>query len=116
MKPMNKKGVLQGLEDLMQGLGTVVIIMVVIFLIIAQAKTQVISINACTQSGYVFNTTTNMCSPNGNATDATYPSVTMNATIATQGAVGQIPPWLPLIVIVTIGGLLLTLVRYMRKK
>lgn len=85
----SKKGVLQGLEDLMQGLGSVVIIMVVVFLIIANVKS--------------------------NSTVAADPNATAAVT-ETQEAASDIPTWLPLIVIVFIGGLLLTLVRFMKRK
>lgn len=116
MKRLTKKGVLQNFEELMQGLATVVIIMVIVFLIIAQAKTEVIAQDPCTNTSHSYNSTGNFCSPSGNQTGMVAPSATLNATNQVQGAMADIPTWLKLIIIVAIGGLLLTLVRFLKKR
>jgi len=83
MKKMNKKGVFDQLGALGVGVATLVITLAVVFLILAQvgANTQV-------------------------AADP-------NATLATQTlttAAATIPGWVPLVILVAIGGLILSLV------
>jgi len=83
MKKMNKKGVFDQLSALGVGVAALVITLAVVFLILAQvaANTQV-------------------------AADA-------NATLATQtltNAAATIPGWVPLVILVAIGGLILALV------
>ena len=84
----NKKGVLDALGGLITTLGYLAILMAVIFLIVAEIR--------------------------GNATVA----ADANATAAvrqTQEAMADVPPWLPIVVITVIGGVLLTLVRFFRQ-
>ena len=83
MKHMNKKGVFDQLGALGVGVAALVITLAVVFLILAQvgANTQVAA--------------------DGNATAATN---TLTAAAAT------IPGWVPLIILVAIGGLILALV------
>ena len=83
MKHMNKKGVFDQLGALGIGVATLVITLAVVFLILAQvgANTQVAA--------------------DGNASAATTTLTTAAATI---------PGWVPLIILVAIGGLILALV------
>jgi len=83
MKQMNKKGVLDQLGALGIGVATLVITLSVVFLILAQvgSNTQVAA--------------------DGNATAAVNTLTTAAATI---------PAWVPLIILVAIGGLILALV------
>ena len=83
MKHMNKKGVFDQLGALGVGVATLVITLAVVFLILAQvgANTQVAA--------------------DGNASAATTTLTTAAATI---------PGWVPLIILVAIGGLILALV------
>ena len=83
MRKMNKKGVFDQLAALGVGVATLVITLAVVFLILAQvaANTQVAA--------------------DGNATAATRTLTTAAATI---------PGWVPLVILVAIGGLILALV------
>ncbi len=85
----NKQGIFSNLGALGIGIASFTILMAVIFLVIAQVNTQIVS----TQSIIGDNTTT-----------------ALNATREMTSAVATIPGWIPLIVIVMIGGLILTLV------
>jgi len=87
MRKLGKKGVLDNLANLLTTLGYLAILMAVIFLIVAE-----IGDNDAVVA-------------DGNATAAVQ---------ETQEAMGDIPGWLPIIVITVIGGVLLTLVRFFR--
>lgn len=87
-KALNKKGVLDSLANLLTTLGYLAILMAVIFLIVASIK--------------------------ANATVAADTNATAAVT-KTQAAMGDIPNWLPIIVITVIGGVLLTLVRFFKQ-
>ena len=87
MKKLGKKGVLDNLAGLLTTLGYLAILIVVIFLIVSEVKS--------------------------NSTVA----AVANATAAineTQAAMSDIPGWLPIIVITVIGGILLGLVQFFR--
>jgi len=83
MKHMNKKGVFDQLGALGVGVATLVITLAVVFLILAQ-----VGANA-------------QVTADGNASAAT-------ATLTTAAA--TIPGWVPLVILVAIGGLILALV------
>lgn len=85
MARVKKKGQLQQLQQLVVSLVVVGVVISVGFLIIAQAKTRIIDLGG-----------------NGSAS--------WNGTLEVQEALGDIPTWLPIIVIVVIGGVLLSLV------
>ena len=91
---MNKKGVIEGLQALIVPLVAIGIILAVGFLIMAEAKSQV-------------NTIEGTC----NSTDGGY---ACNGTQATINAIADIPGWLPIIVITVIGALLIGLVAHFR--
>lgn len=97
----NKKGqVFANLAALAVGIATLAIVLTVTFIIMSQAKTQIASI----ESG----TTANMGADNG--------SIAYNATATLQSAVSDIPGWVPLIVIASIGAILLGLVSLFRRR
>ena len=89
MKEMNKRGVFDQLGALGIGVASLVITLAVVFLILAQvgANTQVAA--------------------DGNATLATNTLTTAAATI---------PGWVPLVILVAIGGLILALVAVFGKR
>jgi len=93
-----KKGqVMSGINALMTGLAAIVIIIAVTFLIIANVLTQI-----ATTEGIA------------NVSNAATRTTAYNATLQLQAATATIPGWVPLIVIATIGGLILLLVRVFR--
>ncbi len=91
-----KKGqVLSSLGNLGIGIASFTILIAVIFLVIAQTKEQIATVD------------TNMNANNETECDK---STACNATRELQNATADIPGWVPLIVIVSIGGLILGLV------
>jgi len=95
---MTKKGQIFGqLSALGIGIASLAITIVVVFLILSQARTQMVSNNGID----VTNT-------------STY-TTGYNATITLGDAVGEIPGWVPLIVIASIGAILLSLVAVFRR-
>ena len=88
MKPMNKKGVFDQLGALGIGIATLVITLAVVFLILANVGS-----NA-------------QVTADGNASAA--------VTTLTSAA-EDIPGWVPLVVIVAIGGLILSLIAVFRR-
>ena len=91
MKHLNKKGVFGQLAALGVGVATLVIILAVTFLIIAETGDQ-----TATQGG---------------ATNYTACVTTAcNATKTLQAGAATIPDWIPLVILVAIGGLILSLV------
>ncbi len=125
----NKKGQIEQLTNLIIPLIGVGIVLVVGFLIMSEAKDQVLQKeneqgNFCI-SGYVLNTTDtdwqccNDTSPMncgaGNTTGMRMPH-SWNGTLATQEAMSDIPGWLPIIVITVIGALLIGLVAIFRSQ
>lgn len=98
---MNKKGqVFENLGKLAIGVASIAIVLVVAFLIMAQGKTQIASVD------------TNIA--NTNATECPK-SVACNATSTMQSAVATIPPWIPLVIITAIGAILIGLISMFRK-
>ena len=83
MKKMNKRGVFDQLAALGIGVATLVVTLAVVFLILAQVKT------------------------NTQVTDDTNATAAVN-TLTTAAA--TIPDWVPLVILVAIGGLILSLV------
>jgi len=91
MKSLNKKGVFQQLSALGVGVASLVIILAVVFLVMAQTGLQ-----AATIGGDVSLVACN--------------STACNATKTLTNATATIPGWVPLIILVAIGGLILSLV------
>jgi len=109
----NKKAVIDDLANLLTTLGGIAILMAVIFLIMAEAKTQVIEIDPCGNSTQFYNSTTGLCQMPGLDGVTSY-SAAYNATSDVQNATSDIPGWLPIVIITVIGGILLTLVRFFK--
>lgn len=109
-----KKAVLDNLGGIVTALGTIAILLAIIFLIIAETRTIVEDQDRCANSTHVYNATHEYCHVSGAATVQTGWSHSYNATTQVQSATSDIPGWLPIVVITLIGGVLLTLVRYFR--
>ena len=93
----NKKGqVMSGINGLMVGLAAIVIVVAVTFLILANVTAQIVATQGI------------------NVTNAATYTVAYNATNQLTQAAATIPGWVPLVVIATIGGLILLLVRVFR--
>ena len=88
---MNKKGVIDQLQPIIVGLVGVALVLVITFLIIAEVKTQATAIEGANGYG-------------------------VNATSTIQGALDDIPGWLPIIIVALIGALLLGIVKYFRSQ
>lgn len=110
--PFKKKAVIEDLVKLIVGLGGLVILMAVIFLIIGESKAQVVSSNPCASTTDFYNATENSCY-NSSLPGLVNTSFNhaYNATNQVQEATSDIPMWLPIVVITIIGGILLVLVR-----
>jgi len=89
MRKLNNKGQVDALIPLIIALVVVAIVLVVGFLIFAQVKAQAIVIEG--EAGYAD-----------------------NASEAVQEAMNDIPGWLPIIIVVVIGALLIGLVSFLR--
>ncbi len=89
---MNKKGqVMSQLGALGVGVATLVIILSVVFLVMAETGAQAATIN-------------------NNASLSACDSIACNATKDLTTATATIPGWVPLVILVAIGGLILSLV------
>ena len=97
---MNKKGVMDQLGALGVGVASLVIVLAVVFLVLANVGTQAAGLDGVPTSVYGTNCTSNAC----------------NATIQLQTATATIPGWVPLIILVSIGGLILFLVAKFGKR
>lgn len=99
---MNKKGIIENLMGLVVPIIGIAIVLVVGFLVIAESKSQLQNIQGINASGQ----------------SSTYLGGTAawNATSTTQNAIGDIPGWLPIIVITVIGALLIGLVTRFRRQ
>ena len=97
MRKMNNKGQIDALQPLITALVVIGIVLVVGFLIFAQVKDQIYEIDSLTEAS--------------NDTSYGY-----NATMEITGAMEDIPGWLPIIVVVVIGALLIGLVSFLRRQ
>lgn len=100
MKTRKKGQVMQQLGSLGVGVATLAIVLVVVFLILSQGREQ-----AGALEGIDYSNAQN-CST----------SITCNATNTLTNAVADIPGWVPLIIIATIGAILLGLVALFRNR
>lgn len=98
MKKLTKKGQIDALQPLIIALIVIGVVLVVGFLIFAQIKAQVISIDSVNES------------------DTSSWSYGYNATLDVTEATEDIPGWLPIIVVVVIGALLIGLVSFLRQQ
>ena len=99
MRRLNNKGQIDALQPLIVALVVIAIVLVVGFLIFAEVQDQVVKIDSIDES---------------NATGAR--SYGYNATGDVINAMEDIPGWLPIIVVVVIGALLIGLVSFLRRQ
>jgi hypothetical protein len=101
-KNWNKKGqVFQQLSALATGIATLAIILTVAFLVMAEGKSQAAILE---------------CENTSDASGIATCGEAYNATSELQGAVDDIPGWVPLVVVASIGAILLGLVALFRRK
>ena len=98
MKKANKKGAMDTLSGLAIGIATLVIVLVVAFLVMAEVGTQIVAVE------------------DFNVSNTSEWTVAYNATLELTEATATIPPWVPLIVIVVIGGAIIGLVSVFRRR
>jgi uncharacterized protein (UPF0333 family) len=98
MKRPNNKGQLGNLETMIISLVVVALVLVVGFLIMAEVQDQIVD----TESIDETNT-------------STY-TTGYNASQDVQGAIETIPGWLPIIVIIVVGALLIGLVSFLKRR
>lgn len=108
MRNKKAQSAIDGLQALIVPLVAIGVVLVVAFLIMAEAKTEIED----TDGVYPGNCTNKSEAAAGTAT---YPSRACNATTETQNAIQDIPGWLPIIIITAIGALLLGLVAMFRR-
>lgn len=99
--PKSKKGVVDQLFPLVIALVAVGIIITVGFLILSEAKTQVMDIQGLNSSGQL--------------STGVHGTTAYNSTGEIQNAMDTLPTWLPIIVITIIGALLIGLVSMFRR-
>ncbi len=92
---MNKKAQTGSIQSLIISIAVIAVVIVMAFLIIAQLKTQALDVGGLRAD----------CESGNNCTSA------VNATIAVQRALDDIPPWFSVIIIVSIGAAILGLVQ-----
>ena len=98
MRKMNNKGQVDALIPLIMALIVIAIVLVVGFLIFAEVQDQTVSIDTVDET----NTSTW--------------SYGYNASQDVTNAMADIPDWLPIIVVVVIGALLIGLVSFLRRQ
>ena len=108
MNPMNKKGQIGQLGGLITALVAIGILIVVGFLIMSQARTQVTGIEN-TARGLAGESACDGITLNGSCGHGS------NATHTTIDSMSDIPGWLPIIVVTVIGALLVGLVSLFRR-
>jgi hypothetical protein len=97
MRSKKGAGVFDSLGGLGIGVMTLAIVLVVGFLIMAQSQEQIAGIQDIDQTN-----------------ESTF-TTAYNATVTTTDAMSDIPNWVPIVVIVSIGGLLLGLVAVFKR-
>ena len=114
---MKKKGqVMSNLGALGIGVASLTIILVVVFLIMAQANTNMKNDgSACENTSMVYNTTTSTCNLPADVTDVGGFSNAWNSTRTLQTATATIPNWVSIIIITAIGALLIGMVAMFRR-
>ena len=100
----------------MTSLAFIAIVLAVVLLVISTVKDQAIDIDPCgnNNGSWFYNASINNCQDGNGVVSGL--STTMNATNTTIGAVADIPPWLPIIVITMIGVILLGLIQVFRRQ
>ena len=100
MRKLNNKGQVDALQPLIISLVVVAIVLVVGFLIFAQVQDQIVEIDDVTEAA---------------ANTSTW-SYGYNASMDIQSAMEDIPGWLPIIIVIVIGALLIGLVSFLRNQ
>jgi len=100
MKKLTKKAQIDALQPLIMSLIVIGVVLVVGFLVFAQVQDQVVSIDGVDEANLASNST----------------SYGYNASTDVILAMSDIPGWLPIIVVVTIGALLIGLVSFLRQQ
>ena len=98
MRKMNNKGQIDALQPLIVALVVIGIVLVIGFLIFAKVQDQIVDIDSV------------------NETDTSTFSHGYNASQDVTSAMEDIPGWLPIIVVVVIGALLIGLVSFLRRQ
>jgi len=97
---MNKRGqALDMLTKLMVGVASIAIILVITFLVISQGLTQIAATDGIT-----------------NTSDTVSRTVGYNATLTVAEAVDDIPDWIPLVIVATIGAALLGITALFKRR
>jgi len=117
---MNKKGqVMQNLGALGVGVAALCIVLVVTFLIMAQANSNMQADSSACPSGYVYQNSTVGCCVSGTTLcsggNITGYSEAYNATGTLTNAAATIPNWVSIIIITAIGSLLIGMVAMFRR-
>jgi hypothetical protein len=116
----NKKAVLGDLQAIGVGIAGLAIALVVVFLILGEGKAQIgsDSSQACVNTtglnaeAIFWNGTADTCHNSSGPTAGLWPtSFAINSTKSLQGAVDDIPGWVPIIIIALIGTVLFALVK-----
>jgi len=112
---MNKKAqVFDNLAGIAVGVVTFAIIMVVCFIIITNTQSQVKgNSQACDNATYAYNISNNQCCTAG-ACNTGY-SLAWNSTGTLQSAASSVPGWIPLVLIIAIGSIILTMIGMFRR-
>ena len=117
MKRLSKKAqVMQNIGGIGISIATLVVLLAITFLVLSNVRTQAISVDPCADTVYYknYNATANCCGNGvgGNcSTGGLGISITMNSTQELTDATATIPGWVPLIILVLIGGLILAMVK-----
>ena len=108
--------VLDDMSKLFMGLGTIAIVVIVMFLMISEGRTQIADQSAaCANTTNWYNATSGACQQAADNNSGAYGlSGTWNATGGIQSAGEDAIDWLPIIIITIIGGLLIGLVAFFR--
>ena len=118
---LNKKGqsVLDNFGSLAIGVGTFAIVIIVAFLIMGQAKTNMTNDNSKCAAGGYWNASSAQCCVKDSAictgTNISATSDAWNATRTLQTATDGIPGWVSIIIITAIGAALIGMVAMFRR-
>ena len=108
-----KAQVFDNLAGLAVGIATFAIIIVVAFLIMANVKTQLQTSGACANTTDVY-AANGTCLDSGLTINRPY-SLAWNSTNSLQNTTSTVPGWIPLVVIVSIGALILGMIGMFRR-
>jgi len=100
MKRLNNKGQVDALQPLIVALVVIAVVLVVGFLIFAEVQDQIVSIDTVNESA---------------GAESSW-SYGYNASVEVATSMDDIPGWLPIIIVVVIGALLIGLVGFLRRQ